>query len=46
VYVGSFDGSFYALDAATGALAWKFTTDRWRDALLRQLGRAAVRDQL
>jgi glucose dehydrogenase len=27
VYVGAWDGFFYALDAATGALKWKFQLD-------------------
>ena len=27
VYVGSWDGFFYALDAATGALEWQFQVD-------------------
>src|SRR5207244_9689621 len=27
VYVGSWDGFFYALDAATGALKWQFQVD-------------------
>src|SRR5262249_14342704 len=27
VYIGSWDGYFYALDAATGALKWKFKVD-------------------
>ena len=27
VYVGSYDGKFYALDAKTGAVKWKFATD-------------------
>jgi polyvinyl alcohol dehydrogenase (cytochrome) len=27
VYVGSWDGFFYALDAASGAVKWKFQTD-------------------
>jgi outer membrane protein assembly factor BamB len=27
VYVGSWDGNFYALDQATGQLRWKFTLD-------------------
>ena len=28
VYVGSWDGKFYAVDLATGKLAWKFTLSR------------------
>ena len=27
VYIGSWDGFFYALDASTGALRWKFQVD-------------------
>src|ERR1700692_1295314 len=28
VYIGSWDGFFYAIDASTGALRWKFQVDR------------------
>jgi outer membrane protein assembly factor BamB len=27
VYVGSYDGTFYALDAATGDVAWRFAAN-------------------
>jgi hypothetical protein len=29
VYVGSTDGNFYALDAASGTVRWKFATKAW-----------------
>jgi outer membrane protein assembly factor BamB len=29
VYVGSTDGNFYAIDAATGTVKWKFATKAW-----------------
>jgi len=29
VYVGSTDGNFYAVDAASGTMKWKFTTQAW-----------------
>jgi polyvinyl alcohol dehydrogenase (cytochrome) len=32
VYVGSWDANFYALDAATGALKWKFEADCQKSA--------------
>ncbi|MEA2625881.1 MAG: hypothetical protein QOD06_1926 [Candidatus Binatota bacterium] len=32
VYVGSWDGSFYAIDAATGLQKWKFTIDAYTPA--------------
>ncbi len=28
VYFGAYDGNFYAVDAVTGALKWKFQTRR------------------
>lgn len=32
VYVGSFDNNVYALDAATGALKWSYTTGNFIDS--------------
>jgi len=37
VYVGSFDGTFYALDAANGTLAWEFATEGERRFSARHL---------
>lgn len=37
VYFGSFDGTFYALDAASGALAWKFATQGERRYTARHI---------
>src|SRR5205085_9983187 len=45
VFVASYDGKFYALNAKTGALRWKFTTAGERKFEARGLHNMTPKDQ-